>query len=135
MKLGVLRHFCQFFLPFQLLTLYSSLFVFIRLYSSLFVLPLSHPRNVTSLSISYRCFHGNCTTDLANYMPPLILRPHYTRLSSSSHPYSVHPSNTRVNQYSELFIPFTGKIWNSLPVSVLLLRERLTSRHLSLNFV
>ncbi|MPC07679.1 hypothetical protein E2C01_000244 [Portunus trituberculatus] len=40
-------------------------------------------------------------------MPPLLLRSHCTR-PSSSHPYSVQLSDARNNQYSQLFIPFTG---------------------------
>ncbi|MPC17383.1 hypothetical protein E2C01_010237 [Portunus trituberculatus] len=51
-------------------------------------------------------------------MPPLLLWPRFTWLSSSSHPYSVHLSNARVNQYFQSFIPFSGKLWNSLPASV-----------------
>ncbi|MPC35746.1 hypothetical protein E2C01_029179 [Portunus trituberculatus] len=44
----------------------------------------------------------------------------HTRLSSSSHPFSIQLSNARVNQYSKSFIPFTGKLWNTLPASVLI---------------
>ena len=77
--------------------------------------PLSHRRNVASLALY---FLANCSSDLANCMPPLLPRPHCTRLASSSHPYFVHLSNARVNQYSQSFIPFSGKLWNSLPASV-----------------
>ncbi|MPC65896.1 hypothetical protein E2C01_060034 [Portunus trituberculatus] len=42
-----------------------------------------------------RYFHANCSTDLANCMPPLLLRPHCTKLSSSSHPYSAQLCNSR----------------------------------------
>ncbi|MPC75152.1 DNA ligase 1 [Portunus trituberculatus] len=49
---------------------------------------------------TYCYFHANCSIDLANCMPSLLLWPRCTRLSSSSHPYSVQPSNTRVNHYS-----------------------------------
>ncbi|MPC16970.1 hypothetical protein E2C01_009814 [Portunus trituberculatus] len=73
-------------------------------------------------------------------MSPLLLRPRCTRHSSSSHPYSVLLPNGRVNQYSQSFIPFSGKLWNSLPVSVfptsydLTSFKRKVSRHLSLSF-
>ncbi|MPC29407.1 hypothetical protein E2C01_022637 [Portunus trituberculatus] len=79
---------------------------------------LSHRRNVTSLSIFLRYFQANCSIDLANCIPPLFLRPRCTKLSSSFHPYSAQPSNTRVNQYSQSFIPFPDKLWISLPASV-----------------
>ncbi|MPC50562.1 hypothetical protein E2C01_044391 [Portunus trituberculatus] len=72
-------------------------------------------------------------------MTPLFLRPRCTKLSSSSHPYSVQPSNGGVNQDSQLVIPFTGKLWNFLPASVfptsydLSSFNREVSRHLSLH--
>ncbi|MPD03931.1 hypothetical protein E2C01_099590 [Portunus trituberculatus] len=35
--------------------------------------------------------------------------------------------NARVNQYSQSFIPFSGKLWNFLPVSVFPISYDLTS--------
>ncbi len=78
--------------------------------SSICLQPLSYRCNVASLAIFYRYFHANCSSDLANCMPPLLPRPRCTRLSSFSHPYSVHLSNARVNQYSQSFIPFS--VWS-----------------------
>ena len=49
---------------------------------------LKHRHNVAPLSILYWCFHGNCSSELANCMPP-------------------HPS-------AASFIPFTGKLWHPL---------------------
>ena len=63
-----------------------------------------------------------------------------TRLSTSSHLYSVHLPNARVNQYLHSFIPCTGKPWNSLPLSVfppaydLNSFKRGVSRHLTLSW-
>ena len=56
---------------------------------------------------------GRSTGDLA-----FLTESRCTRLSTSSHPYSVHLSNARVNQYLHSFIPYTGKLWNSLSWSV-----------------
>ncbi|MPC79882.1 hypothetical protein E2C01_074435 [Portunus trituberculatus] len=42
-------------------------------------------------------------------------------------PYSVQLSNARVSQYSQSFIPFTSKLWNSLPTSVFSLSYDLSS--------
>ncbi|MPC28612.1 hypothetical protein E2C01_021820 [Portunus trituberculatus] len=73
-------------------------------------------------------------------MPPLLLQPCCTRLSSSFNPYSVQLFNTQVSKYSHSFIPFSGKLWNSLPTSVfpssynLTYFKREVSRHLSLSF-
>ena len=63
---------------------------------------LSHRRNVASLSIFYHYFHADCSSELANCMPSFLPQPRCTRLSTSSHPYSVHLSNARVNQYLPL---------------------------------
>ena len=78
---------------------------------------LSHRCNVASLSIFYRYFHADCSSELANCMSPPLPGPRCTRLSTCSHPYSVHLSNARVNQYLHSFIPFTGKVCNSLPLT------------------
>ena len=147
MKLGVLCRLHQFFSPYQLLTLYRGLIrpcmeyashvwggsthtaLLNRVESKAFRLinsppltdclqSLKHRRNVASLSIFYRYFHGYCSSDFANCMPPLLPRPRRTRLSTLSHPYSFHLTNSRVNQHLHSFIPFTGKLWNSLPDSV-----------------
>ena len=75
---------------------------------------VSHRRNVTSLSLFYLYFHGDCSSELANYLPSPLPRPRCTRLSTSSYPYSVHLYNTRVNQYLHSFIPYISKLWNSL---------------------
>ncbi len=83
------------------------------------ILPLNLRRNNVSLSIFYRCFHDNCSSELANCMPPLLPRPRFTRLSSKVHPYTVQIPYTRVNQHLQPFIPVTGKLWNSFPLTLL----------------
>ena len=98
---------------------------------------LNHRRNVAFLSIFYCYFYVDCSSELANCMPTSLPRPCCTRLSTSFHPYSVHLPNERVNQYLHSFIPHTGKLWNSLPLSVfpsvydLNSFKRGVSRHLS----
>ena len=57
---------------------------------------LSHQRNVASLSLFYRNFYADCSSELANCMPPPLPRPRCPRLSTFSHPYSVHFSNARL---------------------------------------
>ena len=147
MKLGVLSRLRQFYSPPQLLTLYRGLIRPCMEYASHVwggsthtallnrveskacrlinsspltdcLQPLSHCRNIASLALFYRYFHANCSSDLANCIPSLLQRPRCTRLASSSHPYSVHLCNARVTQSSQSFIPFSGKLWNSLPASV-----------------
>ena len=79
---------------------------------------LSHRGNVASLSLFYCYFHADCSSELANCMPPLFPQPRCTRLSACSHPYSVHLPNARVNQYFHSFITYTGKLWNTLYLSL-----------------
>ena len=71
---------------------------------------LGHRCNVASLSPFYRYFHADCSCELANCMPLPFPRPHCTRLSTSSHPYSIHLSDARVNQYLHSFISYTDKL-------------------------
>ncbi len=70
------------------------------------------------LSIFYRYFHAYCSSELADSMPPPLARPRRTPLSTFAHPYSFQTPYARVNQYLHSFIPFTGQLWNRLPVSV-----------------
>ncbi len=82
------------------------------------LLPLKSCCSVASLSIFYPYFHANCSSELANCMPPLLPRPRCTRLSSQAHSYTDQTPYARVNQYLLSFLPVTGKLWNSLPASV-----------------
>ena len=78
---------------------------------------LSHWRNVKSLSLFYRYFHTDCPSKLANCTSPPIHHPHCTKLSIMS-PYYGHLSDARVDQHLYSFIPYTGKLWNSLTMSI-----------------
>ena len=89
---------------------------------------LSACQTVPSLAISYCYFHANCSIDLATCIPPLLLQPCHTRLSSSSHSHSVQLSNARVSQYSKSFILFSSKLWISLPTSLFSTFNDLTVR-------
>ena len=78
---------------------------------------LSHQHDVASLFLFCLYFHADCSSELANCMPPPLPRPRCTRLSTSSHPYSVHLPDAIVNQYFHPFISYIGKLWNSVPLS------------------
>ncbi len=90
-------------------------------------LPPKVRRQVGSFSIFCRYFHSDFSSDLANCMPPSLLRPRCTRLCTQAHPFSVQIPYARVNQHLHSFIPFTGKLWNNLPLSVFSLAYDLNS--------
>ncbi len=141
-RLGVLYRLQSFPPPHQLLTIYRGLvrpcmnyvgyvlgdsthtalldsveskaFRLIRSPLTRCLLPLKSRRSVASLSIFCRYFHANCSSELANCMPPLLPLPRCARLSPQAHPYTF----ARVNQYLHSFFPVSGKLWNSLPASV-----------------
>lgn len=69
--------------------------------------------SVASLAIFYHYFHANCSSTLADCMPPPLLWSCCTRFLAQSHPNAVQPLNAKVNQYHRSSILFTGKVWNS----------------------
>ena len=73
-------------------------------------------RNIASLAAFYLYFHAYCSSELANCMHLPLPRPRCTRLSTYSHPYSIHFTNGRDKEYLHSPIPFTCKLWNSLPL-------------------
>ena len=79
--------------------------------------PFNHHHHVASLSLFCCYFHADCSSELANCMPPSLPWPHCTS-RSTSHPYSVHLYNARVNQYLHSFVPYTGKLWDSITLCV-----------------
>ena len=78
---------------------------------------LSHRRNVASLSLFYRYFHGHCSAELSSLCPPLKTFQRATRLSSSSHRFTVLTPDCHKKLYSRSFFPRTSCLWNSLPQS------------------
>ena len=82
------------------------------------ILPMSHRRNVGSLSLLYRHFHGHCSKELLGLVPtPQHLGPS-TRNAGSSHPYCLSVPHSRIAHHKKSFFPRTARLWNSLPSSV-----------------
>ena len=79
---------------------------------------LSLRRNVASLSLFYRYYNNQCSSELSQCIPPPLRRARGTRLATKSHPYSVQLCNPRVKRYSQTFFYSTAVLWNSLPESV-----------------
>ena len=78
---------------------------------------LSHRRAVASLSLFYRYYFGACSSELAGCVPPpLMLTANRTsRLTTSSHPYTVVVPTCRTAFGKQTFVMRTSRIWNALP--------------------
>ena len=82
------------------------------------ILPMSHRRNVGSLSLLYRYFHGHCSKELLGLVPaPQHLGPS-TRYAAASHPFCLEIPRSRTKHHMKSFFPRTVRLWNSLPSSV-----------------
>jgi hypothetical protein len=79
---------------------------------------LAHRRAVSSLCLFYRYYHGRCSTELTNSVPPPMLFSRSTRLAESSHRFSVKLPTSRTAKHASSFFPRTTKLWNQLPSSV-----------------
>ena len=146
-KLGVLFRCKKFFTPAQLLKLYTGLIrpsleycshiwgassytsLLDRVESKAFRLindptltstldSLTLRRKVASLSLFYRYYHGRCSRELAECVPPPLGRPRGTRQATSSHEWSVALSNPHIGRFGDCFFPTVSRLWNSLPSSV-----------------
>ena len=78
--------------------------------------PLSHRRSVASLSLFYGYYFGRCSSGLAQLVPLPYSRGRSTRYSDTLHDFSVTIPRCYKDVYVHSFIPYTAKIWNSLPV-------------------
>ncbi|KAL7633236.1 UNVERIFIED_CONTAM: hypothetical protein RMT77_016340 [Armadillidium vulgare] len=79
---------------------------------------LSSRRIVASLSLYYRYYNRHCSSELSRRIPPPLRRARAKRLSTQSHPFSVQLSDLRLNRCSNSYMYSTGKVWNTLPLSV-----------------
>lgn len=82
------------------------------------ILPLSHRRNVGSLSLLYRYFHGHCSKELLGLVPARQYLGAPTRFAAASHPYCLAIPRSRTEHHRKSFFPKTVRLWNSLPSSV-----------------
>src|ERR1700755_1602675 len=79
---------------------------------------LSARRIIASLSLYYRYYNGHCSSEFSRRIPPPLRRARATRLSTQSHPLSIQLSDPRLNRYAHSYMYSTGKVWNTLPLSV-----------------
>ena len=79
--------------------------------------PLSHRRNVATLALFYRYFHGKCSDELHSLVPlerNFRVRTRFA-MTSKSHPHFLTVPRTRCNFHADSFIPRVCKLWNELP--------------------
>ena len=85
--------------------------IFHQTYSLSNLQSLSHRRNVASLSLFYKYFHGSCSDELKSLTPPI------KSFLCKTHPFTVQTPFCQKDFYSTSFFPRTSELWNSLPLS------------------
>ena len=77
--------------------------------------PLSHRREVASLALFYRYFHGKCSDELHALVPKVQKFSSMTRFATSTlqnHPHFLRLPNIRRKFHTDSFIPRTSLSWN-----------------------
>ena len=78
--------------------------------------PLTHRRNLASLSLFYRYYFGRCSSELAQLVPLPFSRGRCTRYFDRLHDFSVTIPRCYKDVYVNNFFPRKAKLWNSLPI-------------------
>ena len=78
--------------------------------------PLTHCRNVASLSLFFRYYFGRCSSELAQLVPFPFSRRRSTHYSDRLHDFSVTIPRCYKDVYVNSFFPRTARLWNSLPI-------------------
>ena len=82
----------------------------------LHLLPLTHLRNVASLSLFYRYYFGRCSSELAQLAPLPYSQGRSTCYSDRLHNFSVTIPRCYKDVYVNSFFTWTARLWNYLPV-------------------
>lgn len=78
--------------------------------------PLSLRRDVASLCILYRIYHGECSEELFGLIPAATFRHRTSR--QIFHPHHLDAWHSSTVRFSRSFLPRTTKLWNELPPAV-----------------
>ena len=78
--------------------------------------PLTHRRNMASLSLFYRYYFDRCSSELAQLVPLPFSRGRSTRYSDRLHDFSVTIPRCYKDVYVSISAPRTTRTWNSLPI-------------------
>ena len=76
---------------------------------------LAHRRDVASLCLFYKYFHGLCSDELFTMVPSLYRFKRNTRLAARSHQFTVKLARCNRGFYANSFFSRTSRLWNSLP--------------------
>ena len=79
---------------------------------------LEHRRNVTCLSLFYRFFYNQCSSEVASCIPSLKNFNRNTRLARNAHKFYLEPNFGRTVKYRDSFFSRSTRMWNALPGSV-----------------
>jgi len=79
---------------------------------------LQHRRDVASLSIFYRYYHGFASLEAIALMPPPAPLRRVTRGLLRNHRFAVDPPRCRIERRHRSFIPRTAILWNRLPPDI-----------------
>ena len=75
--------------------------------------PLAHHWNVASLGLSYKCYFGWCSPELAQLVPLPFSGGSY---SDRLYDFSVTICRCYKDAYVNSFFPLTARLWNPLPI-------------------
>lgn len=80
--------------------------------------PLALRRDVASLCILYRMFHGECSEELFELIPAAQFNRYTSRRKLKFHPHHLDEWKSTTVRFSRNFLPRTTTLWNGLPAAV-----------------
>ena len=79
--------------------------------------PLALRRDVASLCIFYRIYHGECSEELFGLIPAASFRHRTSRQNSQFHPHHLDAFKSSTVRFCRHFLPRTIPLWNQLPLA------------------
>ncbi|CAF4908224.1 unnamed protein product [Pieris macdunnoughi] len=80
--------------------------------------PLALRRDVGSLCIFYRIYHGECSEELFGLIPAAEFHHRTSRQNTKYHPYHLDVRRSTTERFLRQFLPRTTTMWNQLPTEV-----------------
>jgi len=79
---------------------------------------LEHRRKVGAVTLFYRYFYGQCSSEILGLIPPLRNSIRVTRQAAQAHPYVVASRFCRTVKFRGTFFSTAISLWNRLPAHV-----------------